>query len=380
MKRREFVRGIGATGVVSGVGVAGCLDDAGEGDGDETENGGDEEDPENPPPVHENRPDAVYFPTHTEGMEMIGTQTVEDYTVGLAYSYPHRFWTMEGRDSVQKVEIRGGVDDIHLMASVWDGDTGTFVPASVTATFYEDGDETSESNLWTMVSQEMGFHHGDNMDIGGDGVYEVEVTVSPDAFERRGGFEGRFEDTVETTFEFEYSEARRDLIYYEVFTDGVGERRAVEPMDHGDHGDHDTAAEMEIDEDMEEMHEEVHEHDHAHMPMFQDDSPDEDGEVGDLRYDISLHELDGDAYLAVKAWTPYNGFLVPYISLSAEKDGDEAVLGEAVHPEIGHHYGGFVDAEEGDEVTVNVETPPQVARHEGYETAFMESGSFGVVL
>jgi len=377
MRRREFVRGVGAAGVVGGVGVAGCLDDTGETDDDGTDgNGVDDEDPENPPPVHDDRPDAVYYPTHTEGMEMIGTQTVGDYTVGLAYSYPHRFWTVEGRDRIQKVEIRPGTDDIHLMASVWDGETRTFVPASVTATFYEDGNETAESNLWTMLSQEMGFHHGDNMDIGGDGEYEVEVTVSPDAFER-AGFEGRFEETAETTFSFEYSGARRDLIYYEVTTEGVGERRAVEPMDHGD--DHDTAAEMETDEGMAEMHEEVHEHDHGHMPVFHAGDPDEDGEVGDMRYDVSLHELDGDAYLAVTAWTPYNEFLVPYLSLSADAGG-ETVLSEAVHPELGHHYGGFVDVEEGDEVRVEVETPPQVARHEGYETAFMETGGFDVVL
>lgn len=384
MKRREFVRGVGAAGVAGGVGVAGCLDGADEAEDDEASGNGTEgEDPVNPPPVYDGRPDAVYYPTHTEGMEMIGTETVGDFTVGLSYSYPHRFWTVEGRDRIQKVEIRPGTDDIHLMASVWDAETGTFVPASVTATFYEDGEETGESNLWTMLSQEMGFHHGDNMDIGGDGEYEVEVTVSPDAFERRGEFEGSFEETVETTFDFEYSEARRDLIYYEVVTDGVGDRRAVEAMDHGDHGDHgdhDTAAEMETDEGMAEMHEEVHEHDHAHVPVFQADSPDEDGEVGDLRYDVSLHEIDGDAYLAVTAWTPHNEFLVPYLGLSAEEGGDETVLSEAVHPEIGHHYGGFVDAGEGDEVTVNVETPPQVARHEGYETAFMESGSFDVVL
>lgn len=357
-----------ATGLGAlGAGVTGCLhggssqtnsdDQSGDSTEDE-DNGSDGNSPTSLPSVLEDRPDAVYYPTHTDGMDTISHRTVGDYGISIMYSYPHRFWTTTGTRT-NRVDIRPETDDIHFMASVWDGETDTPIPASLTATFKKDGEQVAESNLWTMLSQQMGFHNGDNMDIGGDGVYEVDLSVSPGGFERRRGFEGRFKEPVKATFEFDYSESRRDLIFFEIY-DNAGERRAVEPM-----------MERGMDRDMGGM---------GGMQLFFADDPGEDGVVGDLRYDVSLHELDGETYLAVVAWTPYNEFVVPYTTLSTEVNGQSITLDESIDPEIGHHYGAFVDAEEGDEVTVSMDTPPQVARHEGYETAFMETGSFDVTL
>jgi len=82
-------------------------------------------------------------------------------------------------------------------------------------------------------------------------------------------------------------------------------------------------------------------------------------------------------YLAVSPRTPYNRFPLPLMSLSAtlSRDGEavfDDYLYEWLDPDLGVHYGAVVDGvETGDELTISVDTPPQVSRHEGYETAFL---------
>lgn len=110
------------------------------------------------PPVPENRPQTVYYPSHVEGMEMVGMSSMngmsstnsnsssgtqgnssEDmeqpttstdgqktsdsrYRCALTYSYPHRFWTVTGQQT-EKISIQDD-DSIHLIVSVWDGERG----------------------------------------------------------------------------------------------------------------------------------------------------------------------------------------------------------------------------------------------------------------
>ncbi|MFB6132477.1 MAG: hypothetical protein ABEJ44_03625 [Halanaeroarchaeum sp.] len=83
-------------------------------------------------------------------------------------------------------------------------------------------------------------------------------------------------------------------------------------------------------------------------------------------------------YLAVSPRTPYNRYGLPFMGLSATatRNGStivETPLRAGLDPALSLHYGAVVDAlEPGDEVEIAVETPPQMARHEGYETAFIE--------
>src|SRR6056297_927363 len=83
MERREFLAAAGAVGVGATAGCAGLFETD-----ENTEGSGGE------PALVENRPDAVYYPTHREGMKMAGMGMAGDLSVGLMYSYPHRFWTM----------------------------------------------------------------------------------------------------------------------------------------------------------------------------------------------------------------------------------------------------------------------------------------------
>jgi hypothetical protein len=105
--------------------------------------------------------------------------------------------------------------------------------------------------------------------------------------------------------------------------------------------------------------------------------------LGDLvfrGYAVTADRFGDDPYLVVTAATPYNDLVVPGMSLTAQVPGDgrsafAGRLSPALDAELGFHYGAPVSGETIDEVELTVEIPPQVARHEGYETAFLETGT-----
>lgn len=372
MDRRAFLAS-GAAFVSAG--FTGCIHggpetaDAGDGDG-EVDGGFDrEENPQDLPPVYGDRPDAVYHPTHTEGMDHVSSDVDGSIHVALMYSYPERFWTISGGETNQ-VDILGG-DDVHLMASVWEPDSGVVLPAQVDATVYEDGDEVTSTNLWHMLGQNMGFHYGDNVGLGGDGDYTVELSVTPENVEWRRGFTDGF-DLHSVELELPYREAERNLIYYEMYGDEVGSRTALEPMDMHAHGDHT--------------------HGHSGHPglSFAPDVAELDGvdgvvgvaeqAAGDASLVLAAYPAgdfggeEDEEYLAVLPRTPYNGYTLPMASASAEVEGETVELRQSVDPELDVHYGAFVDgfSHEDLDVTVEFGVPPQLARHEGYETAFLD--------
>lgn len=88
-----------------------------------------------------------------------------------------------------------------------------------------------------------------------------------------------------------------------------------------------------------------------------------------------------ESYLAVSVRTPYNATPLPMLSLDAavHVDGESIFddpLSAAIHSEMGYHYGAVVPTTATEpEVTVDVVSPPQVSRHEGYETAFLTTPS-----
>jgi hypothetical protein len=72
------------------------------------------------------------------------------------------------------------------------------------------------------------------------------------------------------------------------------------------------------------------------------------------------------------------------LSASLERDGStifDGSLPAAIDPERNYHYGATVDGiESGDELTITVDAPPQAARHEGYETAFLDMDAMDLTL
>lgn len=348
MDRRQFLTG---TAGLAGIGLAGCTGPlASDGDADGR----------NRPSVPEDRSTEVYVPSHRDGMAMKGMQPAGGYTIGLMYTYPHRFWTVTGT-TTERVDIREE-DTVHLMATVFDDESGTTLPvgSGVTIEIERDGELVAEKPPWPMISQAMGFHYGDNYALDGDGVYDVTVDVSNVNVARFGDFAGRFDERAETTFEMEYSAAERDNLAVRRFEDREGKPGAVTTMEMG------------------------------MMPLSRAPEPDAlpgrtvgEGASADADFVVTAVEsapfAEGeDAYLLVSPRTPYNSVPLPLMSLSAtlEHDGDvvhDGALSAGIAPDVGYHYGAEVSGiASGDDLTLTVDSPPQMSRHEGYETAFLD--------
>ncbi|WP_440008052.1 iron transporter [Halomicrococcus sp. SG-WS-1] len=310
------------------------------------------------PPMVQNRPDAVYVPSHVEGMEMAGMAKRGRLRLALFYSFPHRFWLMGGGTAKRqkKVEIQSE-DDVHLMASAWDAKTKRVLPAGNVRITLSNGDWSATRTMWPMLSQNMGFHFGDNLSLDGDGTYEAEVKVGGLDFRKTGALAGQFDGTETLTTTFDYSQSTKEDIAYRRLDDRKGERDAVDRMD----------MRMPV----------------SHVPKRANLPGQFRGEVttGDAPFLVST-VADGPlanegTYLLVSPRTPYNRYPLPMTSLSTTltRDGEtsfEGALTPTLDPDAGYHYGTSVDGvASGDELAIRVESPPQVSRHEGYETAFV---------
>jgi len=348
MKRRHLL----ASGAAAlGLATAGCL---GVGGG-----GSDQSGPSTPARV-DDPPQAVYLPTHVEGMQMSGMARDGRLRFALSYSFPHQFWLVTGSRR-RTVELREE-DSLHLMVSAWDGETGTVLPTSnATISIGRDGESVVEKSLWAMLSQNMGVHLGDNVALPDEGTYDVDLSFGPVEARGAGDLAGALAESASATVQLEYSRSTLEDLSYTPFPDRKGERDAAPPM------------EMDMVPT-------------GQLPPVEDlpgrllgEGSSGDATVAALALDEPPAGVEGDGtYLAISARTPYNRYPVPLMALSATLSrGSETVYDDAlastVHHDLGYHYGAVVDGvETGDEVTITVDAPPQVARHEGYETAFFQ--------
>jgi hypothetical protein len=212
-----------------------------------------------------------------------------------------------------------------------------------------------------MLSQPMGFHFGDNVTLDGEGTYAVTVETSAPSVRRTGSLEGvGGRGTFE--FEMEYSREKMNDVMVTRLPDRKGTEGAVSPM------------EMEM------------------LPLsFAPDSGSMPGRAvgsatsGDAT--VVIRELsdsgqfgggESESYLAVSPRTPHNGYVLPGTSLNAtvQRGGStvfDGRLAKTLDPALDFHYGATIDPlEPGDEISLEFGSPPQLARHEGYETAFLE--------
>jgi hypothetical protein len=345
------------------------------------------------PPLPKNRPEAVYYPSHIEGMNIAGMASTNTnnnsdggeqnrsrnnhannstseqnkndlgYKCALTYSYPHRFWTVTG-NRTKKVSIENG-DSMHLMVSVWDPETGIYpIDANPSITISKNGDSVTTVSPWTMLSQNMGFHTGDNIALPGAGDYSVTVDVPPTSARRTGAFTGRFSSQQSFEFALTNDPQNTSNIMFRRLEGKAGTRGAVDPMET------------------------------KKMPLAL--APKKSALPGRLLGttrtgdgvfvmtaldDASRFGAAGKTYLAVSARTPYNRYILPAMSLSVRmKRGKKTVfdgpLQATLDPKLNYHYGTRVEGiEVGDKITLVVDAPPQVARHEGYETAFLNMPS-----
>jgi|APHM01.1.fsa_nt_gi hypothetical protein len=343
MNRRQALTGIGVTIFGS---TAGCIGNPSS--LFETTSG-------RAPPLAEDRPNAVYLPTHVEGMNMIGVTNLGDLTVGLTYSYPHRFWTVKndgGEYIAQRTDVEQD-NSVHLMAVPWDPETGTVLPnTGLSVEITREDELVSEEVIYPMLSQRMGFHYGTNFSLIGDGIYDILLSVGGINVSRYGQFEGKFAKASTSTISFEFSKQDMNNISYERLSSDQGQDGAVEPM----------SMEMISTGDAPES-----------LPGTNIGR----GTSGDAVFVGTVVEKDrfgSTPYLGVSVRTPHNGLVIPGIALSVSIDDTESVvLSSGLDPELGFHYGATVEGLSTESaVEITVEVPPQVARHEGYETAFLE--------
>ncbi len=352
MHRRDVLRGGVAVGVAGLAGCAGLF---------ETESARSRE----RATTVEDREEEVYHPTHREGATTVGTGGEGRYEVILLYSVPHGFWTVSGSET-NLVEIPDDAS-AHLMATIWDADTETVLPtANVSAEISKDGETVDSRDFWPMLSQNMGYHFGDNIGLDGDGTYTATLDVGAMQARGLGDLAGAFAER--TTVEVEFDHERESLggLAYEEFPDEQGEAAALDPMD-------------------------------ADIPVAQvparDDLPGSvvgTGVSGDADFVAFLPDetpefvADDRTYLAVSPRTPYNRYPLPFMNLSAilSQSGEtvfEGALDAAVSPDFGYHYGVSVESADS-ALSLRVDAPPQVSRHEGYETAFLDMSAMKLTI
>jgi hypothetical protein len=300
-------------------------------------------------------------------MSMQGTAEAGDYGFALMFAVPHTFWTVTG-NSVSRVE-RTSEDSIHLMASVWDAETRTALPETgLSVEISRNGSLVSEEVIYPMLSQPMGFHYGGNFTLNGDGTYDVELSVGATNTRRAGPFTDRLDDPATTEITLEFTEDSRSEISSQPI-DQSGQPGALSPMER-----------MSTPKAVAPSRE--------NLPgTVRGSGRSDDADFVVTVLDSTPEGLDGGRqYLAVSSRTRYNGYVLPAMSLGGTVMRDDQTvydgpLTRTLHPELGYHYGAPVDSiQSGDELTVSVQTIPQVARHEGYETAFRQFDPITITL
>jgi len=342
MNRRRFLEAAGASSVA---GLAGCLDALGF-----------KERSAYAPPLVENRPDAVYYPTHVEAMTVRQIATDGPYKCAFTYTYPHRFWLVTG-DRTNKVSIQPD-DSIHAMPIVWHEETGVVPPnANPTIELRHDGEALPSNSPWPMLSQPMGVHFGDNISLPENGTYTGTVTASFTGTKRTGALADA-PDRASFDLDFTFLKERRDGLQYRKL-DNAGDAGAVEPM---------TMKKLP----------------NTALPESLPGESVGEKKSGDAVVDVRriadatrFGGRESETYLAVSLRTPYNRYPLPLTSVSATVDagGDTAFDGPltaTLDPDLGYHYGASLAADDWSTVEVQFGAPPQIARHEGYETAFLD--------
>ena len=362
MNRRQFLRAGSATALLA---VAGCTgaDGGATPTAADTPAGAGSETPER---ANEGSlPEGVYVQQFLEGMAMQGTTTQADYGFGLMYAVPHVFWNVTGTQR-NRIEKSG---NIHLMTVVWDDKTEMVLPgASVSVTLTRNDELVSQEVIYPMLSQRMGFHWGGNFRLASDGEYTARVSVGGLSIRRTGEFEERFSEPVTAEIPVVFNEEQRSKVTTEPI-DEYGQNGAVRPMEMG-------------------MIPQAIAPDRADLPGTLLGETTSDDAVFRSIYlsGAKANRFGGEEYLAVSARTPYNSLVLPSMGLDAtvRRSGTavfENTLEPTLDPDLYYHYGTVVDQslQSGDEVELSVRTPPQLARHEGYERAFLQMDESMVV-
>lgn len=352
LNRRHLLELSGLTAVGA---LAGCLD--GESTPAETPDETDTPTPSSTPAENFGANGRVHYPLHTHKMIMAGTQTVDDFSFAVMYSVPDYFWNVNGT-SVQKT-LRRPTDDVHMMTVVWDEESEQVLPETgLSIQILKEGEMVSQEVIYPMLSQRMGFHYGANFGMDGDGEYTIKATVGGISTRRTRSFSERFDSGETAEITFDYSQQEVDDITLNKL-DKAGELGGVGQMDMM-------------------MTPEATAADPAELPgQVVGTGSSGDAELVLARVAPADSPVETDSqYLSLTARTPYNKIVIPAMLVDATitRDGEtvfEGTMERTLDPERGYHYGAEQSVRQGDVVTLSFPTPPQTARHDGYESAFL---------
>ncbi|WP_435358611.1 DUF7350 domain-containing protein [Haloarchaeobius sp. DFWS5] len=358
MRRRQFLHALPTTAGL--VAVAGCL-------GDDSDDGSSTTAPPTDSPSSTDNgtnttsgdgPAGVYVQSFQEGMAMFSPVTKGDYTFALMLAVPHTFWTVTGTDRTK--QEKSDEQTAHVMAQVWHEPTKqVLADTDMSIEILKDGDLVSEEVIYPMLSQRMGFHYGGNFTLSGDGDYIAKLSVGKLGIGRLGNYADLFGSPATAEVEFALNDQTRSKITTKDLP-SAGDKGAIKPME---------SMMMPVGIAAEAK---------ALPGTTVGTKRVDDADLVTKYVNGGRFAASGKSYLYVSARTPYNDLVLPMMGLDATvtRGGEtvfEGQLSRAIDHEAGYHYGVETDAlQSGDEVTLSVVTPPQVARHEGYETAFLQ--------
>ena len=137
-----------------------------------------------------------------EVANMGGKQEAGDYIVGFAQEEAEGMYALQGEGELEWQEPDDGAN-CHLEVAVCDAGDGRFVPectVEVTLTG-EDGEQVGPTEVPFLWHPGL-YHYGKNLELPGEGTYDVDVRVEPPTFQRHDEKNGdRYGETVEVTFE-----------------------------------------------------------------------------------------------------------------------------------------------------------------------------------
>ena len=140
-----------------------------------------------------------------------GGKTEEgDYIIGFAQEEAEGMYALADEGEFEWREPED--ENCHIEVAVCDGEDGRFVPeVDVEVTLEsEDGEEVGPFETPFLYHPGL-FHYGKNVEIPGDGTYDITVEVEPPTFMRHDETNGnRYGESVSVTFEDVDIEAGQD--------------------------------------------------------------------------------------------------------------------------------------------------------------------------
>lgn len=141
------------------------------------------------------------------GMTSLFDETIGDVSIGMSAMDPERFFVSVGAE--QREHKPAPDDDIHLMATLSDSESGIRLPdAAVTVRVTgPDGKVAYDGPLYPMIGRGMGMHYGENVSLGRAGRYTAEFVATPPRIGRHADSEGAWSQTIRFQAGFDWDGA-----------------------------------------------------------------------------------------------------------------------------------------------------------------------------